>query len=226
MIMISVVIPTYNEAGNIGRCIEAIGSEESHHEIIVADGGSTDRTKEIAAEYPDVVVVDSDRGRGNQMNAGASAASGDVLLFLHADTILEAGWSCSMLESLEEGSVVGGAFTFAVDNPSWQYRLVEAWVQMRCAICRLPYGDQAIFIRRDVFRKLGGYRDIPLMEDVDLVARMKAKGKISILRERAFTAARRWEDKGLIRTALTNQIMMMLYKFGVSPEKLFRLYYR
>lgn len=224
--MISVVIPTYNEAGNIGRCIEAVRSEDSHPEIIIADGRSTDRTKEIAVDYPGVVVVDADRGRGIQMNAGASVASGDVLLFLHADTVIEKGWSEAVSESLVDVAVVGGAFTFSVDNLSWRYRLVEAWVQMRCTICKLPYGDQVLFIRKDVFRTLGGYRAVPLMEDVDLVARMKEKGKISILSKRAFTSARRWEEKGLFRTAFINQVMMILYACGVSPEKLYRLYYR
>lgn len=223
--MISVVIPTLNEEKTIGECIEAIRFESADIEIVVADGGSGDKTLEIASGYPEVAVVASGRGRGIQLNAGAAAATGDILLFLHADTILERDWAKIIPESLEEYSVVGGAFTFAVNNPSLKYRLVELWVGLRCALCRLPYGDQAIFIRKDLFIKLNGFRDIPLMEDVELVERMKKAGRITMLNKKAFTSDRRWSSKGLIRTAAINQLTMMLYKFGVSPEKLFRLYY-
>lgn len=226
MTRISVVIPTFQEVMNIGKCVAALLAEPCFIEIIIADGGSTDSTKEIAAGYPGVKVVDSIRGRGVQMNAGAAVATGDVLLFLHADTHLEKGWMHCMLDGLEDSSIIGGAFTFSVDSPSWKYRLVEAWVKLRCALCNLPYGDQAIFIRAGIFRQLGGYRDIPLMEDVDLIGRMKKTGRTTILAKKAFTSERRWKGKGVIRTALINQATMMLYKLGASPETLFRLYYR
>jgi rSAM/selenodomain-associated transferase 2 len=223
---ISVIIPALNEAGNILRCIEAVYAESCGIEIIVADGGSSDDTKLLASGHPGVKVVESERGRGIQMNAGASAASGDVLLFLHADTTLEKGWSRSIQETFDDSSFAGGAFTFSVDNPSTKYRLLETWVRMRCALFELPFGDQAIFIRRDVFRISGGYRDIPLMEDVDLIKRMKRTGRIAVLDKKAITSDRRWTDKGLLKTASINQITMLLYKLGVSPERLFRLYYR
>ncbi|MGC2062887.1 MAG: TIGR04283 family arsenosugar biosynthesis glycosyltransferase [Thermodesulfovibrionales bacterium] len=224
--MISVIIPALNEAANISTCIEAVCAEGGEIEIIVADGGSTDNTRPLASGYPGLKVVESKRGRGIQMNTGAFAASGDVFIFLHADTTLEKGWSQSIRETLEDGSFAGGAFTFSVDNPSSKYRLVEAWVQMRCALFGLPYGDQAIFIRKDIFRILGGYRDIPLMEDVDLIGRMKKIGRIAILDKKAFTSGRRWTENGLVKTASVNQITMLLYKLGVSPERLYRLYYR
>lgn len=224
--MISVVIPTLNEAGNIGRCIESILLEGRDIQIIIADGGSSDNTREIASGYPDVTVVHSNLGRGIQMNTGASAALGDIFLFLHADTTLEMGWAQSILKSLDENSVVGGAFTFAVNNPSWKYRLVEIWVTLRCKLCSLPYGDQAIFVRKSAFERIGGYKHIPLMEDVDLIERMKGSGRIAILDKKAFTSERRWSHKGLMKTASINQITMLLYKLGVSPESLFRLYYR
>jgi rSAM/selenodomain-associated transferase 2 len=224
--MISVVVPTLNEAENITKCIESIRLESHDIEIIIADGSSSDNTREIASEYPGVAVVESKRGRGIQMNTGASTASGDILLFLHADTTLEKGWSQSIRESLDENSIVGGAFTFAVDNPSWKYCLVEVWVKLRCKLCSLPYGDQAIFVRKSAFELIGRYKSIPLMEDVDLIERMKESGRIAILDKKAITSERRWSHKGLVKTAAINQITMLLYKFGVSPERLFRLYYR
>ncbi|MBI5074355.1 MAG: TIGR04283 family arsenosugar biosynthesis glycosyltransferase [Nitrospirae bacterium] len=224
--MISVIIPALNEERTIEKCIVEIRHESCDLEIIVADGGSSDKTGEIASGCSEVAVVTSRKGRGLQLNAGAAAATGDILLFLHADTTLEKGWSQSILKSLDENSVVGGAFTFAVNNPSWKYRLLEAWVKLRCTLCELPYGDQAIFIRKDLFHKLNGYQNIPLMEDVELIEKMKRTGKITILDKKAFTSERRWSNKGLIRTAAINQLTMMLYKLGVSPEALFRLYYR
>ncbi|MFA5353729.1 MAG: hypothetical protein WC291_05825, partial [Thermodesulfovibrionales bacterium] len=132
----------------------------------------------------------------------------------------------SIAETLGESPFVGGAFTFAVNHPSWKYRLVESWVKLRCSLFALPYGDQAIFVRRDIFIMLKGYRDIPLMEDVDLIGRMKETGRIAILDRKAFTSARRWAEKGLLKTAVINQITMILYKAGVSPERLFEFYYR
>jgi rSAM/selenodomain-associated transferase 2 len=224
--MISVIIPTLNEEACLGKCIEALRSAGSGCEIIVADGGSRDRTREVAKSYPGVRLVRSEAGRGNQMNSGASHAQGDVLLFLHADTLLERGWHDDIAAALRDNKVTGGAFTFAIDDPGQKYRIVEAWVSLRCRIFRLPYGDQAIFIRRSAFEQLGGYRNMPLMEDVDLVTRMKKRGRIALLRKKAVTSGRRWVSKGLIRTAAINQTTMLLYLLGVSPHKLARFYYR
>jgi len=224
--MISVIIPTLNEETCIGRCIESVRSAGTVCEIIVTDGGSRDRTREVAESYPGVRVVLSKPGRGNQMNRGASHAQGDLLLFLHADTVLEVGWYDDIVAALRNGEITGGAFTFAIDNPMQKYRIVEAWVSMRCRIFRLPYGDQAIFIRRNVFEILSGYKHMPLMEDVDLVTRMKKLGRITVLQKKAVTSGRRWVSKGLIRTAAINQVTMLLYLLGVSPHRLSRLYYR
>ena len=224
--MISVIIPTLNEEDTIAGCIASVRAEEASAEIIVVDGGSRDGTAEAAAVFPGVRIIRSEKGRGNQMNAGASSAGGDVLLFLHADTILEQGWKDALSSALETEAAVGGAFTFSIGNPAWKYRLVEAWVAMRCLIFRLPYGDQAIFMTKDAFRRLGGYEDIPLMEDVDLVRRMKKLGGLVMLRKRAVTSGRRWTSRGLVRTAAINQLTMLLYLLGVSPQRLARLYYR
>jgi rSAM/selenodomain-associated transferase 2 len=224
--MISIIIPALNEEMYIARCIESIRAEGFSKEIIVADGGSTDRTREIALSHRGVIVINSPKGRGAQMNTGSAVATGDILLFVHADTILDQGWAKELCASLDNASVIGGAFSFSIDNPAPKYRLVEAWVSMRCRIFRLPYGDQAIFIRKSAFQKLGGYREIVLMEDVDIISRMKKLGSIAILGKKAVTSGRRWITKGLLRTAAINQMTMLMYHLGVSSERLARFYYR
>ena len=224
--MISVIIPSLNEEADLGRCIEGILKEGCDCEIIVADGGSNDKTTETATGYPGVAFIQSQRGRGIQMNMGASVASGDVLLFLHADTTLEVGWAAQMMSVLEDISISGGAFTFSIRSRLWKYRLVEAWVSLRCKFCLMPYGDQAIFVRKSAFDLTGGYKNIPLMEDVDFIGRLKKLGTIVILNKKAITSERRWSKKGLIKTASINQLVMLLYKFGVNPIRLARIYHR
>jgi len=224
--MISVIIPVLNEEDNIRGCIEEVMNEGCDCEIIVADGGSRDKTAEFAKSYPGVAFIQSQRGRGIQMNMAASAASGDIFLFLHADTILETGWAAAILSVLEDTSISGGAFTFSIRSLLWKYRLVEAWVKLRCRLCSLPYGDQALFVRKSAFDLIGGYKSIPIMEDVDFIGRLKKIGPIVILNKKAITSGRRWSKKGLIKTAAINQLIMLLYKIGVNPGRLARIYYR
>jgi rSAM/selenodomain-associated transferase 2 len=224
--MISVIIPALNEGDNIGRCIESVLNEGCECEIIIADGGSTDRTAEITAGFGEVKVISAKKCRGIQMNAGASAASGNILLFLHADTILEAGWKSEIMTTFEDTLISGGAFTFSIQSPLWKYRLVESWVKLRCRLCSLPYGDQAIFVRKSAFDLIGGYKNIPLMEDVDFITRLKKAGPIVILDKKAITSERRWIKKGLMKTAAMNQLIMLLYRFGVNPHRLARIYCR
>ena len=226
MMILSVIIPALNEEMHIQRCIETLRAGGFSGEIIVADGGSRDRTRDMALIHAGVSVIDSPKGRGPQMNAGSAVAAGNALLFLHADTILEQGWAVELEALLDEPSFVGGAFSFSIDCPSPKYRLVEAWVRLRCWLCNLPYGDQAIFIRKTVFQRLGGYKEIPLMEDVDLISRMKKQGRIAVLRKKAITSGRRWAVRGLLRTAMNNQLTMLMYHLGVSTERLARFYYR
>ena len=224
--MISVIIPALNEEDNIGRCIEGVLKDGCDCQIIVADGNSLDRTAEVAKSFPGVSLIQSLKGRGIQMNMGASVATGDILLFLHADTMLETGWASSILYVLEDVSISGGAFTLGIRSQLWKYRLVEAWVKLRCRLCLLPYGDQAILVRKSVFDIIGGYRSFPVMEDVDFISRLKKLGAIVISDKKAITSERRWSKKGLIKTAAMNQLIMLLYMLGVNPDRLARIYYR
>lgn len=224
--MISVVIPTLNEEDNIRRSIEAVRAENGNLEIIVADGGSSDNTVAEAESFRDVLVVRSRKGRGLQLNAGAAVSHGDVLLFLHADTVMEEGWSMYIRSAFEDEGVVGGAFTLGIDCPGWRFRLTEYWVKLRCRLFLLPYGDQGIFVMRDAFERLGGYREIPVMEDVDMVGRMKKLGRIVMLDKKAHTHARKWVREGWARTSLRNQLLMIMYRLGVDPHRLARIYYR
>jgi rSAM/selenodomain-associated transferase 2 len=224
--MISVIIPTLNEEKNLGRCVKSIKAEGVPCEIIVADGGSVDDTIEVAMNCGDVKIVGTDKGRGLQLNEGAGTASGDILLFLHADTFLEKGWAGEIASAMEDPSCSGGAFTFAIAHPGRKYRLLEYWVKLRCAVLKLPYGDQGLFIKKDIFEKIGGYKDIPLMEDVDIIERLKKTGTLKISRLKAFTRDRRWAKKGWVRVSLMNHMIMMLYRIGVDPRTLARLYYR
>jgi rSAM/selenodomain-associated transferase 2 len=224
--MISVIIPTLNEQENISGCIESIKADGGDHEIIVCDGGSSDATVQIVREYDDVILIETGKGRGSQMNKGGEAANGEVLLFLHADTKLERGWSRELLSALVDESIIGGAFAFRIDNYAMRYRLIESWVKLRCTLFSLPYGDQGIFVRRGIFDRTGGYRDIPLMEDVEIIGRLKKEGKLALLKKCAVTRDRRWVRKGWIRASVSNQMVMLMYKMGIDPHTLARLYYR
>ncbi len=226
--MISVIIPVFNECQNIRKCIEGILSEGTGSEIIFCDGGSTDGSPDAVEAYRDscVTLLRTRKGRGTQMNAGASAAGGDILLFLHADTRLDRGWHDAVLRALEDPAVVAGAFSLRIGNPKWRYRLIEYMVKYRCRILKLPYGDQALFMKRNVFERIGGYRDIPLMEDVEIADRLKGAGRIVILDKGAVTDARRWEKEGWLYTSARNQLIRCLYRIGVDPGKLAGIYYR
>lgn len=223
--MISVIIPTLNEETHIAACIRQIRGEAPESEIIVADGGSTDKTPEIAGNAGATVIL-SEKGRGTQMNRGAGSARGSVLLFLHADTRLDPGWQDEIMRQLDDVTVAAGAFTFRIDDPFDGRRAVEAWVRWRSMFCRLPYGDQGLFLRKDVFKTIGGFQEIPLMEDVDIVQRLKGAGRIAVSSLGAHTSGRQWRRNGVLKTTLRNHFIMLLYRFGVSPERLYRLYYR
>lgn len=224
--MISIVVPVLNEQEQINALLEHVRAQSSDgaYEIIVVDGDPHGGT--IGLVRGDAVTcITGSRGRGRQMNAGARASRGDVLLFLHADTRLPSDALKNIARVLENPKYVGGAFDLSIDSRRWVLKYIAARASMRSRLNRIPYGDQAIFIRKDYFEKIGGFKDIPLMEDVDLMRRIKKDGKqIHILRDKVTTSARRWEKEGAVYTTLKNQVIVMLYYLGVRPESLARLY--
>ena len=215
---ISVVIPALDEEAQVGA---AVRSARDHAEVIVVDGGSTDRTSEVAAAEG-ARVLQSPRGRGRQLDAGAREARGEWIVLLHADTWLEAGWAAA-LRALP-ADVVGGAFRFAVDSPRPAYRVLEHGVAARCRMFRMPYGDQGIFARRSTYEAVGGIPHLPLMEDVTFVRRLRRAGRLAFPAVRAFTSARRWERQGILVTTLRNWSLVAWYALGASPERLARVY--
>jgi len=215
---LSVVIPCLDEEQLVEAAIRSAGGAD---EIIVVDGGSRDRTCERATAAG-ALVLSSPRGRGLQLDCGARRASGDWIVFLHADTRLEPGWPAA-LRGLGPATV-GGAFRLVVDSPRWAYRCLELGVSARCRLFRLPYGDQALFVRREAYASTGGFPPFPLMEDVALVRRLHRLGRLELLALRAFTSPRRWERHGLVATSLRNWWILALYAAGCPPERLERLY--
>ena len=190
------------------------------------DGGSTDATAAVAARYPEISLLASPRGRARQMNAGARAARGDVLLFLHADTILPDGALAAVEAAASDPGVVAGRFDVRFDNPRPVFRIIAWFMNQRSRWSGISTGDQAIFVCREPFDALGGYPDMPLMEDVDLCRRLKRRGRMVALRLSVTTSARKWEREGAVRTILLMWALRFLYMVGVPPDRLHRWYYR
>jgi len=222
----SIVIPVLNEQKRINLLIEHLrglpGSESC--EVIVVDGGP-DAGTITAIKDTAVIAVSCHTGRGRQMNAGAAAAKGEFLVFLHADTKLPANALGKIAQVLEDGRYVAGAFDLGIDSERLMLRYIAARARMRSRLNRIPYGDQAVFMRKSYFEQIGRFREIPIMEDVDLMGRIKKRGdKICILRERVMTSPRRWEKEGVVFATLRNQVLVVLYYLGVAPERLARFY--
>jgi rSAM/selenodomain-associated transferase 2 len=224
-LLISVVIPVLDEAGNLERLLPDLETRFSAAEVILVDGGSADATTAVAARFPRVRLLASPRGRARQMNAGARAARGDVLLFLHADTRLPDGALVAVEAAISDPGVVAGRFDVSFDNPRRVFRMIAWFMNLRSRWSGISTGDQAIFVRGSVFEALGGYPEIPLMEDVELCRRLKRRGRLLPLRLAVRTSARKWERDGAVRTILLMWVLRFLYMVGVSPRRLHRWYY-
>ncbi|XWK90182.1 MAG: TIGR04283 family arsenosugar biosynthesis glycosyltransferase [Phormidium sp.] len=221
-IRISVIIPVLNEAKAIEKTLLNLQSYPEL-EVIVVDGGSEDRTVAIAESFG-YKVLTSPRGRSIQMNAGATIATGNILLFLHGDTILPANFGSMILAATQKPGVVGGAFELAIDAKVKGIRLVEMMVNWRSHFLSLPYGDQAIFVKAEIFHKIGGFPIQPIMEDFVLIRQLRNMGKIAIITTPVITSGRRWQQLGIIKTTLINQLMIVGYYLGVPSEKLAAFY--
>ena len=223
---VSVIVPVLDEVGGLEGALASLGGL-ARVEIIVVNGG--ERTPAMIAlerAAPHVAWLTSPPGRGRQMNLGARRAHGDWLLFLHADTRLPEGWVDELERAGRQPAVVGGSFRFQLDARQWWARALERGVAARVRWFGLPYGDQALFVRRQTFVALGGYQELPLMEDVEFVRRMRRAGRLHHSTLPALTSARRWETDGWIRRSVENVILLLLYLAGVSPARLAARYRR
>lgn len=219
---LSVIVPVLNEEGVLATTLNSARAP-GVLEVIVVDGGSTDATVDVARSLADVVRVGV-RGRAAQMNDGATVARGDVLLFLHADTLLPAGFDAALQRALADPRVVGGRFDLRLEPSSFLLWLTGELINRRSRLTRIATGDQAIFVRRAVFEEMGGFPAMPLMEDVAFTTALKRRGRITCLRERVVTSSRRWVRNGVVRTVLLMWSLRLLYFLGVPPERLARLY--
>lgn len=218
---ISLIIPTLNEATTLPEYLPVASNDV---EVIVADGGSCDGTAEIAAVRGCRVCL-SAPGRACQMNAGARVASGDVLVFLHADTRLPRNFADHVRAVLAESKYAAGAFRLRIDSPMKGIRWIERLANWRSVRWQMPYGDQAIFLRADDFWAVGGFPDLPIMEDVELIRRLQKHGRIGIAPVPVVTSGRRWREKGLWKTTLLNQAFLTAYYLGVPPSRIHGWYY-
>ncbi|HUA35883.1 MAG TPA: TIGR04283 family arsenosugar biosynthesis glycosyltransferase [Candidatus Binataceae bacterium] len=220
---LSVIVPILNEERAIVTTLGAIRRGAADAEVIVVDGGSSDRSVEAARPLADR-VIDGPRGRARQMNAGAAIAIGDAFAFVHADSIVPPDFASAIKDALTDPKVVGGRFDVRLDDPRLPYRLIGALISLRSRISRTGTGDQAIFVRREVFEQLGGFPNIELCEDLDFARKLKRAGRVACLRSLVTTSARRWHNEGLIRTILRMWTIRLLYLSGVSPARLKRMY--
>jgi rSAM/selenodomain-associated transferase 2 len=220
-ILPSVIIPVYRDAAALERTLAS--TDFSAAELIVSATREDSSLAELRASRKDIVWIYAPRGRAFQMNAGAAFARGDWLVFLHADTRLPAGWSDVIEDASRDPGVAAGCFRFALDSESSIARVIEMGVRLRVAILGLPYGDQAIFVRRAIFEAMGGYTHLPIMEDVDLVQRLRRRGRLFRSSKPAITSSRRWERDGWIGRTARHLLLIVLYFTGVSPERLVRL---
>jgi len=222
----SFIIPVYRENQQINPLLDHLQRlpDSTNAEIIVVDGDPSESTLTEISK-PGIRKITSRNGRGNQLNAGAYRASGDALIFLHADTRLPQNALAKIAEILKDEKIIGGAFDLGIDSSRFAFRVIEKIASLRSRLTRIPYGDQAIFIRRNYFQALGGFKDIPIMEDVELMRRIKwRRGKIMILKDKVKTSPRRWEAEGVVFCTLRNWFLITLYLLGFRPETLARFY--
>lgn len=223
---ISIIIPVLNEAGTINNLIAHLRGlhHTSGFEIIVVDGDVPGNTIKTIRDRG-VITARAAKGRANQMNRGAALSSGQVLLFLHADTFLPANALNRIEAVMEDGRHEAGAFDLGINSNRWIFRITEWYVALRTRMTRIPFGDQAIFIRRGYFEKIGGYRDIPLMEDVELMKRIRKRGdSIRLIPDKVMSSSRRWEREGVLYATFRNWAFQILYALGMPPERLAKWY--
>lgn len=222
MTSISIIIPVLNEVGTIAQTISTAQTAKNI-EIIVVDGGSNDGTIELI-KCLNIQIISSLPGRAIQMNCGAKIATGKILLFLHGDTLLPSNFDRMLEEILVKPKIIAGAFELSIRGTTKCLRIVEKMVNWRSRYLQMPYGDQGLFLAAKTFQEIGGFPEIPIMEDFELIRQLKKRGQIEIVPTPVFTSGRRWQKLGILKTTFINQIVIIAYLLGISPKRLARWY--
>jgi rSAM/selenodomain-associated transferase 2 len=217
---ISVIIPALDEAAHIVPCLRSVRMQPEECELIVADGGSVDETRQLAGAVAQ--VVSAPRGRALQMNSGARLASGEILLFLHADSLLPSDGFVRIREALSSPRVAGGTFSLRFDADRTLLRFYSFFTRFRFPL--FHFGDQGIFVRRSVFQQMGGFAEIPFLEDVDFLSRLRRFGVVALARGSVTTSARRFLERGIVPQQLWNIALVSAYLLGAKPQTLARFY--
>ncbi len=220
---ISIIIPTLNEEQVLATTLASL-QNKNNLEVIIVDGGSRDSTLALAKKI-ECIIISSPKGRSRQMNRGAAEARGEVLLFLHADTLLPDSFPELILEAVRQPKFAAGAFSLAIDSPRKSLSIIAWLANLRSRLLHLPYGDQALFMTNGMFKDLGGFPELEIMEDFIFMQKIKRKGKVIILSECVLTSARRWQNMGIIRTTLTNQLIVCGHYIGI-PSAILAGWYR
>jgi rSAM/selenodomain-associated transferase 2 len=221
---ISIIIPVLNEGNTIGACLDRLNEQAEPNEIVVVDGGSLDNTLAIVRTFPGVKWLRASKaGRGRQMNQGVRVAKGDILLFLHSDTLLMPGGLAMIETLLAQTGIVAGSFCLRFDHQSPFLRLYARFSRINHIL--FTYGDQGLFMTRRVFEQVGGFPELPLMEDVEIQKSLRRIGRFVKIHHPVVTSARRFLINGIIRQQLLNTVLVLLYHAGVSPVRLKRFYH-
>ncbi len=223
--MISIIIPVLDEEEHISSALESIERLNGEKEIILVDGGSIDNTVDIVKKKG-VILLSSQKGRGHQMNRGAEIANGETLLFLHADTKLPDNAFLEIERIIKGSENIGGRFNVKFDDDRFIFKLIAFLMNWRSKLTGIFTGDHAIFIRKDIFKDIGGFLEIPLMEDIAFSKKMKRGGRVVCLEDNVITSARKWKEEGIIKTILMMWFLRFLYFFKISPKFLSKIYYR
>lgn len=220
--MLSVVIPIYNEEKILATKPAFFGGLSKQSELIFVDGESTDESVEVAASYGK--VLHCGKGRAKQMNHGAEHTRNDILLFLHADNCISAQTLENIEKKIHHTGAVGGCLMQGIDKKGLIYRFIEAQGNIRARRSRIFYGDQGIFVRKEVFDRLGGFPDVPIFEDILFSGRLKEQGKTTVLSDKIIVSPRRWEKRGIVRTMVMFNTLLIMFKMGYPLEKIRALY--
>lgn len=220
--MISIVIPLYNEEAVLSRARAQLRELSSHAEIIFVDGGSLDRCAEFASRYGK--VLRGKKGRAAQMNYGAAQARGGILLFLHADNLISADTLEAIERRIMEDGYIGGCLTQRIDNNAFIYRLIEWQGNARARITKEFYGDQGIFVKKSIFLSMGGFPEVPIMEDLLFSRKLRTIGKTVVLSDKIMVSARRWKKNGIIKTALLFNLIILLFWLKAPLSNIKQLY--